>query len=123
MVTLLLYGLMALIAVGVLFVLTALFLPKGVQIAPPAPDMRPWAALPDRRMAPEEVTAIRLPVALRGYRFAEADLLLDRLTEELRARDAEIAQLRAHDAEVAQLRGRDAEVVQLRPADTPTHGG
>jgi len=37
---------------------------------------------------------VRLPVALRGYRFAETDLLLDRLVEELRARDEEIAGLR-----------------------------
>ena len=37
---------------------------------------------------------MRLPVALRGYRFAETDILLDRLTEELRERDAEIARLR-----------------------------
>ena len=36
---------------------------------------------------------MRLPVALRGYRFAETDLLLDRLTEELRLRDEEIARL------------------------------
>jgi hypothetical protein len=33
-------------------------------------------------------------VALRGYRFAETDLLLDRLTDELRQRDDEIARLR-----------------------------
>ena len=33
-------------------------------------------------------------MALRGYRFAETDVLLDRLGEELRARDAEIARLR-----------------------------
>jgi len=33
---------------------------------------------------------------LRGYRFAETDLLLDRLAEELKARDAEIERLRGH---------------------------
>jgi hypothetical protein len=31
---------------------------------------------------------------LRGYRFREADLLLDRLADELRGRDEEIAMLR-----------------------------
>ena len=40
------------------------------------------------------MAAVRLPVALRGYRFAETDLLLDRLAEELRARDEEIDRLR-----------------------------
>lgn len=42
---------------------------------------------------PDEVDAVRLPVALRGYRFAETDLLLDRLAGELRLRDQEIARL------------------------------
>ena len=32
-----------------------------------------------------DVAEVRLPVALRGYRFAETDLLLDRLADELRA--------------------------------------
>jgi hypothetical protein len=50
--------------------------------------------LPDRPLLPEDVIATRLPVALRGYRFAETDLLLDRLTLELRERDEEIERLR-----------------------------
>lgn len=37
-------------------------------------------------------------MALRGYRFAETDRLLDRLTDELRSRDQEIAELRARFA-------------------------
>ncbi len=37
---------------------------------------------------------MRLPVALRGYRFAETDQLLDTLAEEIRWRDAELEQLR-----------------------------
>ena len=45
-----------------------------------------------------DITTARLPVALRGYRFAETDRLLDRLAEELDRRDAEIARLRGgHD--------------------------
>jgi hypothetical protein len=89
---LLLYGLIAMIAVGLLFGLAVLVLPSGEQIAPPAPDIKPWA-LADRPLHAEDVVDVRLPVALRGYRFAETDLLLDRLTEELRARDEEIARL------------------------------
>jgi len=54
---------------------------------------------------------VRLPVALRGYRFAETDLLLDRLVEELRARDEEIAR----------LRGVPPVVVEVVPPDD--HGG
>ena len=92
--TLLLYGLIAMIAVGVLFGLAVLLLPSGEQIAPPAPDIKQWV-LADRPLQAQDVTDVRLPVALRGYRFAETDLLLDRLTEELRVRDEEIARLRS----------------------------
>jgi DivIVA domain-containing protein len=46
-------------------------------------------------LSPADVADVRLPVALRGYRFAETDLLLDRLGEELKLRDAEISALRS----------------------------
>ena len=94
MLTLLLYGLLAVFVIAALFGLAVYVLPKGEQISPPTPDTRPWEALPDRPLLPEDVVATRLPVALRGYRFAETDLLLDRLTVELRERDEEIARLR-----------------------------
>lgn len=94
MLTLLLYALLAIFVVAGLFALAVWVLPKGEQMAPPAPDTRPWETVPDRKLLPEDVVAARLPVALRGYRFAETDLLLDRLTDELRQRDEEIARLR-----------------------------
>ncbi|HKC28322.1 MAG TPA: DivIVA domain-containing protein, partial [Jatrophihabitans sp.] len=64
------------------------------QIAPSVRDEPPWELPEDQAMTPDDIDAVRLPVALRGYRFAETDLLLDRLAGELRARDAEIARLR-----------------------------
>src|SRR5207344_2479498 len=88
--TLLLYGLLAVLVIGILFVAAVYFLPRGEQLAIPAPDSHTWALLPRGHIQPDDVTALRLPVALRGYRFAETDLLLDRLTDELRARDEEI---------------------------------
>jgi DivIVA domain-containing protein len=91
---LVLYGLLAIILAGGLFLLAARFLPAGEQIAPPLRDEPQWELPPDRMLAPEDVDTVRLPVALRGYRFAETDLLLDRLAAELRARDAEIVRLR-----------------------------
>ena len=94
MLTLLLYALLAILVVAGLFALAVWVLPKGEQMAPPAADTRPWETLPDRKLRPEDVVSARLPVALRGYRFAETDLLLDRLTDELRERDDEIARLR-----------------------------
>jgi hypothetical protein len=91
---LVLYGLLAIgLAIGLFFV-AARFLPAGEQIAPPLRDEPPWE-LPGRALAADDVEGVRLPVALRGYRFAETDLLLDRLAAELRSRDAEIARLRS----------------------------
>lgn len=101
MLHLLLYGLLAIVVAGGLFFLAARFLPSGEQIAPAVRDQPPWA-LPDD-LSGADVDAVRLPVALRGYRFAETDLLLDRLAEELRARDAEIARLRQASSPSAPL--------------------
>ncbi len=95
--SLLLYGLVALVAVAVLFALAVRFLPAGEQIAPPAPDVKLWT-LADHELSSQDVIDVRLPVALRGYRFAETDALLDRLSVELRQRDAEIARLREQAA-------------------------
>ncbi|HVU91146.1 MAG TPA: DivIVA domain-containing protein [Jatrophihabitans sp.] len=94
MLHLFLYGLLAILLAGGLFLLASRFLPAGEQIAPPLRDEPPWELPPERTLTGEDVDAVRLPVALRGYRFAETDLLLDRLAGELRARDAEIARLR-----------------------------
>lgn len=88
------YGLLAIVLAGGLFALAARFLPAGEQIAPPLRDEPPWELPPDRSLNAEEIDSVRLPVALRGYRFAETDLLLDRLAAELRVRDDEIARLR-----------------------------
>jgi hypothetical protein len=93
--TLALYGLLAVVVMGGLFLIAVNVLPSGEQIAPPIRDEAPWDLPASRPLGPEDVAAIRLPVALRGYRFAETDVLLDRLGEELRARDVEIAQLRS----------------------------
>jgi DivIVA domain-containing protein len=92
--SLLLWVALALVVAAVLFVVIARVLPAGEQIAPAVRDEPPWGLAPDRRLTGEDVDQLRLPVALRGYRFAETDLLLDRVAEELRQRDAEIARLR-----------------------------
>ena len=94
MVHLFLYGVLAIVLAAGLFFLASRFLPAGEQIAPPLRDEPPWELPPERALTPEDVDGVRLPVALRGYRFAETDLLLDRLAAELRARDAEIERLR-----------------------------
>lgn len=96
MLHLLLYGLLAVLLALVLFALAVRFLPAGEQIAPPIRDEPPWDLPVERRLQPADIDSLRLPVALRGYRFAETDELLDRLASELRVRDEEIAGLRGH---------------------------
>jgi DivIVA domain-containing protein len=78
----------------VLFLLASYFLPAGEQIAPVIRDEPLWELPAERSLTAEDVATVKLPVALRGYRFAETDLLLDRLAEELRARDEELSRLR-----------------------------
>jgi DivIVA domain-containing protein len=92
--TLLGYLLLAVLLVGGLFYLGATLLPAGEQLAPPVRDEPIWVFQHGRPMTAEDVANVRLPVALRGYRFAETDELLDRLAEEIRRRDAELDQLR-----------------------------
>jgi hypothetical protein len=97
--TLALYGLLAIVLAVALFLLAAFVLPSGEQIAPPVRDEPEWDLPADRTLDSDAVAAVRLPVALRGYRFAETDRLLDRLALELDKRDAEIARLRGGAAE------------------------
>jgi hypothetical protein len=91
---LLIYGLIAIVVAVALFLLASYLLPAGEQIAQPVRDEPIWSLPPERPLEYADVAEVRLPVALRGYRFAETDLLLDRLAEELKARDAEIERLR-----------------------------
>jgi len=49
---------------------------------------RPDALVPaDRPLRSEDLRRVRFSVALRGYRMDEVDALVDRLAEELRARE------------------------------------
>jgi hypothetical protein len=50
---------------------------------------------PDRPLVRSDIDALRLPVAVRGYRMLDADEVLDRLAAELAERDARIADLEA----------------------------
>lgn len=88
------YGGLAVVVVVVLFLLAAKFLPAGEQIAPPLADNPIWRLPAGQRISPEEIESVRLPVALRGYRFAEVDQLVDALAAQLRERDEEIARLK-----------------------------
>jgi len=88
------YGAIAVVVVVVLFLLAAKFLPAGEQIAPPLSDHPLWRLPADEQITAEQIQAVRLPVALRGYRFAEVDQLLDVVSAQVRERDEEIARLK-----------------------------
>jgi hypothetical protein len=92
------YAGLAVLLVGGLFLLASKLLPAGEQLAPPVRDEPIWNLPADRPIRAQDVAVVRLPVAMRGYRFAETDRLLDRLAEELRVRDEEIARLGGGDA-------------------------
>lgn len=93
MLTVLGYAALAVLVVGALFLLASKLLPAGEQLAPSVRDEPIWSLPPERPLSGYDVAVVRLPVAIRGYRFAETDQLLDRLAEELRLRDEQIARL------------------------------
>ena len=120
-----LYALLAIIVAVGLFLLASRFLPAGEQIAPPLRDEPPWELPAERGLQAADVDQVRLPVALRGYRFAETDLLLDRLAAELRSRDEEIERLRgrapvATTVPRAAAAGRDEAATDRDPAAPDT---
>ena len=118
MLTLIAYGGGAVLVVAALYALGVFVLPKGEQLAPAFPDAPPWALDEDRSLTAEDVIAVRLPVALRGYRFGETDVLLDRLAEELAARDRDLEKLRAAVGQVpAPVSGPSPKVSLAKPED------
>ncbi len=114
---------------GVLFVAAVLATREGGELAPAPPDVADLA-LPERPLAPEDVAAVRFPLAARGYRMAEVDVALERLAEELRDRDRRIALLEAaaegHQApdpevEPAAVRQATPQDLPLPPAEATAH--
>jgi DivIVA domain-containing protein len=89
------------VVVGVLVVSGLLFLGSSVLLGrgetqPPAELDRSPVELPeDREVAGDDLRALRISVAFRGYRMSEVDWLLDQFAQAFDQRDAEIATLRA----------------------------
>jgi len=50
---------------------------------PPAYDDSPDVVLPEGPLGPGDLRRVRFPLAVRGYRMAEVDALLDRLATQL----------------------------------------
>ena len=100
--------------VGVLVVAVLLFLGASALMGrgesqPPAELDRSPVELPeDRPVTGDDVRALSISVAVRGYRMAEVDWLLEQFADALEERDAEIASLRARLAEEQEPRAADA---------------
>lgn len=107
---------------GVLFVAAVLATREGGELAPAPPDAADLA-LPEHPLTPDDVAALRFPMAARGYRMAEVDAVLDRLAEELRDRDRRIGLLEAAAEGHAPVTGEATpEDLPLPPQDTGPAG-
>ena len=107
------YLLLALVVAALLFYGVVAMLPGGLSLTPQR-DSRPFELPADRRMVRADLERVRIPVSVRGYRFAETDDLIDRLAAEIVVRDEEIARLRSQAAGVAHR-----PVAEPRPGSRP----
>ena len=72
---------------------------RGEELAPLAPGATP-TRLPVGEIGGDDVRALRFPQAVRGYRMADVDWVLDRLATELDRAGTEREHLRALVAEL-----------------------
>ena len=80
---------------GLLFLGASLLLGRGETQPPAELDRSPVELPDDRPVTADDVRALRISVAFRGYRMTEVDWLLDQFALILDERDAEIAALHA----------------------------
>ena len=80
---------------GLLFLGASLLLGRGETQPPAELDRSPVELPDDRPVTGDDVRALRISPAFRGYRMAEVDWLLDQLARTLDERDVAIAALRA----------------------------
>ncbi len=114
--TALLYLIVVMAVAAVLFGLAAALFGRGEELAPLAPGATP-TRLPAREVQGDDVRGLRFPQAVRGYRMAEVDWVLDRLADELDRTGAERDGLLAR---VAELESAPDEEQQMTPTTDPT---
>ncbi len=87
------YWLQLVVIVALLAAVGWLAIGGGGHMSEPVPD-RPELALPsDGLLGREDVDRVRFSVGARGYRMDEVDDVLDRLAQEIEAREQRIAEL------------------------------
>jgi DivIVA domain-containing protein len=115
-----------LIVGGLLFVGASLLMGRG-ETQPPADLTRSPVQLPDDRpVVGDDVRALQLSPAFRGYRMSEVDWLIDQFAQILDERDAELADLRgpAHPQETGTAKEGEGPAVgdEARdPHEEPPH--
>jgi DivIVA domain-containing protein len=111
---------------GLLFLGASLLLGRGETQPPAELDRSPVELPDDRPVLGDDIRALRLSAALRGYRMTEVDWLIDQFALVLDERDAEIAALEARlhpDADAAPkeaAEGPDGERPGGEPPPEPT---
>jgi DivIVA domain-containing protein len=95
-----LINLVVVVAVGAaLFGIAAVVFGRGEELAPLAPGATPTRLPPAGEILGADVRELRFPQAVRGYRMADVDWVLDRLADEVdrvgAERDALLARLDA----------------------------
>ena len=87
---------------GLLFLGASVLLGRGETQPPAELDRSPVELPDDRPVTGDDVRALRMSVAVRGYRMSEVDWLLEQFAQALDERDAELLALRAHVRERAE---------------------
>ncbi|MGY1669664.1 DivIVA domain-containing protein [Geodermatophilus sp. SYSU D00710] len=117
-----LVGIAAVAVVGaLLFLGGSLLLGRGETQPPAELDRSPVELPDDRPVTGEDVRALQVSVAVRGYRMTEVDWLLEQLAQALEERDEVIAALR--DRRPAGAADADADPGLPLPADGASGSG
>jgi DivIVA domain-containing protein len=80
---------------ALLFLVSSVLLGRGETQPPAELDRSPVELPDDRPVLGDDIRALQMSAAFRGYRMTEVDWLLDQFAQVLDERDAEIAALRA----------------------------
>ncbi|MGZ4506924.1 MAG: DivIVA domain-containing protein [Blastococcus sp.] len=86
---------------GLLFLGSSMLLGRGETQPPAELDRSPVELPEDRPVTGDDVRALRISVAFRGYRMTEVDWLLDQFAQTIDERDAQIAALQTRLRESA----------------------
>lgn len=103
--TALVYLIIVVVVAAAFFGLAAVVFGRGEELAPLAPEATP-TRLPSRDIEGHDLRELKFPQAVRGYRMAEVDWVLERLADELDRMAVERDELVARLAELEDAVGR-----------------